>query len=556
MAFKKIYKSKEARAKLKAGLDLGADVAKITLGPTGRNVIVDRGIATPLITNDGLKSIQGLVLKDRAENMGLDLLKNIVLKTSENAKGARTASAVLAQALLDKGIEYLDNETIEEPINVISLNKSLKQVTDIVISKLKEKAIPIKTIDDIRKVATISSESKEIGEIVASAFNEVGNEGIITTEEDATKVGIEVEITKGMKINKGWVDSYMVTDYAKMEAEYSNVGVILVEKKLMMISDIQKILEVLGTNGVGEILLIAEDIEGEVLQTCITNKLKGGFKIVGVRTPGNFTQKREILNDIAILTGATVLTDDLIKEIQNLAIVSESKDSEIKDHVFLKYVGFSSKIIVGKESSVILGNPEKKKEVEERINALRDQKKTLKSKIEVEGIEDRIAKLNGGAAIIKVGTATSIGINYTKDKIDDAVAESKASYEEGVVAGGGSTLAKLSYDTSYVSTVKEEIIAYEIIKEALKAPLLQIMKNSGTKNPEFDLKVMIDESLSHPNNGFNALNNSIVDDMVEDGIIDAVKVLRIALENASEGIASILTTEVLEAEEIINNNKE
>lgn len=530
MAFKEIYKSKEARTKLKEGIDIGADVAKVTIGPSGRNVIVDRGVISPLSTNDGYKSIQGIILKDRAQNMGLDILKDVVKKTSDTARGARTASIILTQSIVDLGLNAIDKDP---NINVISLKKELKDVSNKVIENLKGMSIEVNTIQDIKNVATISSESEEIGVLVATALNQIGKEGTITTEEIATQIGVTTEITQGMRIDKGWVDSYMVTNYEKMNCEYSNVGVILVDKKLLMIKEIQGLLEVLGEKGVGEILLIAEEIEGEVLNTIIANKLKGGFKIVGVKIPGNGPiNRKEILKDIAILTGATVLGNGV-----------EASTAGIDT------VGFSSKIIVGQESSVILGNPEMKNAVLERIDALKEQIKGLKSKVEIDMVKDRIARLSGGAAIIKVGTATTVGTGYLKDKIDDAITEAKAAYEEGILPGGGSALLRLGIKLNRSKVT----LAEGIIADACLAPFKQIVENSGGNF--VDLMTEIGKNLDS-NIGYDALNHVIVEDMVKTGIIDSYKVVRIALENAVEGASTVLTTEVVVADEaIINNNK-
>lgn len=539
MAFKEVLSGSIARTELKAGVDAGANIARVTIGPNGRNVMVDRGIVTPLITNDGFKAIQALVLKIRAQNMGLDILKNVVLKTSETARGARTASIILTQAMFEEGLKHLTPE-----MNVVSLKKNIAKVAKLVVEELKKGSKNVSSIEDIKNVATISSESEEIGLIIASALSQIGKDGVITSEEVPTRTGISFESAQGMKIDRGWVDSYMVTNYDKMTAEYTDVGVILVDKKLLMADEIKDLISLLGEKGVGEILLIAEDIQGEVLNMCILNKLKGGFKIVGVKAPGTFgSNRKEIMKDLAILTGATVL--------------GESIDLKTAD---ISSVGFASKIIVGETSSTIVGNPERKIEVEERISSLKQQKKDLKSKIDIENMEDRISRLSGGAAIVKIGTATTVGTNYTKDKIDDAITESKAAYEEGIIAGGGSALAKAAYnltplEESLKNGNKEEMAAYQIVLKAIQAPFLQIVKNSGKTDSEGVLKKIVDASLGNPNNGYDAVKDRIVDDMFEAGIIDALKVVRIALENAAEGVGTLLTTEVVEAEENVTNNK-
>lgn len=533
MAFKEILPKEMGRAKIKRGFDTGADVACVTIGPNGRNVMVDRGIVTPLITNDGFKAIQGIVLKDRVENMSLDSLKEIVRKTSESARGARTASILISRAMLTEGLKHID-----ENLNVITLKREISKVISSVVEELKKVSVPVSSIEDIRNVATISSESRDIGDIIAKALDEIGKDGVLTSEEVPTRVGVTYESAQGMKIDQGWIDSYFVTNYDKMVAEYSDVAVILVNKKLLLVDEIKDLLTEIGEKGIGEILLIAEDIQGEVLRMCIENKIRGGFKITAVKAPGSFgSNKIEILKDIACLTGATVLGDTI-----------DLKTAKIDT------VGFASKIIVGQASSTIVGNPDMVEAVKERIASLQKQKKDLKSRIDIDNVEDRISRLSGGAAIVKIGTATSLGANYTKDKIDDAITESKAAYEEGIVAGGGSALVKIASKMQCKENATPEAkIALEIVKSGLYAPLRQIMKNSGVT----DIPGMVTQvENGTPLGGYDAVKNEIVDDMIKEGIIDAYKVVRIALENAAEGVGTLLTVEVVIADEPIINKQQ
>lgn len=528
---KQIIFGNEARKKIQKGLNTAANVAKTTIGPRGRNVIIGRGIMSPLISNDGLEAVKSVILSDQAENLGVEVIKDVAQKTNDKARGGRTASIILTQSIFNEGMNIID-----DTINLTVLKNNIEKKSSSIIAKLKEMAIPVKTHEDIRNVATISSESSDIGNIIADAVKLIGTEGIMTVEESPVTNGTQIEITDGMKLDKGWISPYMVNNYDKMEAEYSDVAVIITDSRIKPIVEIQDILQAVGESGKRDVLIIAEDISGETLNTIILNKSKGGMNIVGIRAPGFGNSKKEILEDIATLTGASVISEEKGMTLQSSKIES---------------VGFAKKIIVGSDSSQIIGDPRFKEKVQERIENLKKQKDGLKSKVDIRSMEERIQKLSGGAAVIKVGAATDTGMKYLKMKIEDAVNEAKAAAEEGIIPGGGSTLYNIAESMVVDGMNAEEKLACEILRNAIQSPFLQIAENAGVNLDTLKERIKAFDLNGNKNRGYDALKDVVVSDMVEYGIIDSVKVVRIALENASEAAATLLTTEVLIADENI-----
>lgn len=534
--YKKIYKGIDAHEYLIQGVKKGAEVASRTIGPAGKNVMIDRGLLHPLITNDGFKSLQGINLESRIENMGLDILKEVVRKTGDSARGARTASTILTHALYQSGLKYVYENEETARLNVIELKKKIKEVGQDVIEKIKTMSQKVKSIDEIKSVATISSESEEIGEIVANVINEAGEHGIITTEEVPTRIGITYETVSGMKVDSGYSDSYMITNYEKMIAEYEDVAVLIYNNKLLVLDDLFDLINKIASKVTPNILIFAESIEGEALNAMILNKLRGTINMVAVRFPGGpSTNRDEIVRDVAALTGATIL--------------GAGVDPVTAD---LDVVGFSPKVTVNKMSTAIVGNPDAKvlENLTKRIDGMKAQKDSVSSGIDLKNLEDRIARISGGAAIIKVGTATGAESVYLKDKIDDAVAEAKAAYEEGIIEGGGVAFLKAASLINGADSSSIDGVAKLIVKEALEAPFMAITRNAHIDGDVFK-KDILDIFEENPHVGYNAKTGIIVNNAMQEGVIDSVKVMRIALENAIEGATMLLTTDVVECEEEI-----
>lgn len=530
MIAKKILFGKNAREQIKIGIDTAADVAKVTIGPRGRNVMVDRGIMPPEITNDGLNAIRTIVLQDRVRNMGVDLVKDVAIKTNDKAKGARTASIILMQSIFSEGMDYM-----EKGYNAIAIKRAIEKGAASVIEKLKSRAILVSKESEIEAVATISSESANIGKVVAEVVNKVGVDGVVTVEESPVTTGIVSDYTEGMKIDKGWIHPGFVNNFNKMEAEYENIPVILINRKMIQIGDFLPLQEQLANNGMGEVLIMVEDMEGEALETLVANNLRGGFRTVVIKTPGFGVEKAEILKDISIATGATV--------------ISEESGNPLK-LAKLDSVGFAKKVVVGRNSTIIVSGPNQKAAIQERIIQLKGQLETLESKTDRTSMESRIAKMSEGVGVIKVGAATESGIKYLKMKIDDAVNEARNAMQEGFISGGGTELVKIASELEYPeNATDEDKVGYDIIKKAIKAPFEQILKNAG--NEDGNVIEIITTTKDKPNIGYDAVTNKIVDDMIEYGIIDSVKVIRIALENASEAAATALTTESVVCDETV-----
>lgn len=536
---KQIIYNEEARKALKRGVDKVADAVKITLGPRGRNVVLEKSYGGPTITNDGVSIAKDITLKDKFENMGAEIVKEVATKTNDIAGDGTTTSVVLLQAIVSEGMKYTTMG-----VNAMAVKNGIEKATEQVVKVLKEIAKPIKTKDEIRQVATISAESEEIGTIIADTIDKVGKDGVVTVEESQT-FGVDSEVVEGLEFDKGYVSPYMVTNAERMEAEYKDVPVFITDRKISSIKDILPLLEKIAQSGKKELVIIAEDVDGEALTTFLVNKLRGGFNILAVKAPGYGDRKKEILADIAATVGAQVVSEDL-------GIKLENADASM--------LGRAVKIIATKDNTVIVGGKGKKGDIDARIAQLKKQKESTTSKFDKEKIEERIAKLTGGVAVIRVGAATETEMKYLKLKIEDAVNATKAAIEEGVVAGGGSAfvqavrkinaLAK-TIDKKGVEKMNEwsaeEKIGFNIVLKALESPLRQIVINAGKE----DGSVIVDRIMKSDkeNAGYNALLEIDSNDMIKDGILDPVKVTRSALQNATSAAAILLTTEVAIAEE-------
>lgn len=521
---KKIIFGEEARKKLQAGVDAVANTVKITIGPKGKNVVLDRQYDTPLITNDGVTIAKDIELEDPFENMGASLLKQVSIKTNDVAGDGTTTSAVLAQAIIHEGIK-----NFEAGANPIMLKKGITKATDVVVEELKKQSIPVEGKDEIEQVASISAGDNEIGKLIATAFEKVGKDGVITVEEGKT-IDTTLKISAGMQFDRGYLSPYMSTNMEKMEAELNDCYVLLTDKKISNVQEILPILEQVVKQGL-KLLIVADDIEGEALTTLIVNKLRGTFNCVAVKAPSYGDKRKEILEDIAILTGATV--------------VSEEKGLNLAETT-LEMLGRAKTVKVTKDSTTIVDGYGEKTALEDRKQIIKAQIENTTSDFDKEKLVERLAKLSGGVAVISVGCATEVEMKEKKLRIEDALSATKAASEEGIVAGGGIALLQTKpVLKNYIETlVGDEKTGAEIVLKALESPIRQIAENSGVDGGVIIYNI---ENKNQKNYGYDALNEQYVD-MIKAGIVDPTKVTRSAIQNATSVAGTLLTTETLVAE--------
>jgi chaperonin GroEL len=543
---KQIIYNEEARKKLKAGVEKVAEAVKITIGPRGRNVVLDKGYGSPTITNDGVSIAKEITLKDKFENMGAEIVKEVATKTNEVAGDGTTTSVILTEAILSEGLKHT---TLG--VNAMSLRQGIETAANEVVAALKKIAKPIKTKEEIKQVATIAAESDELGKIIADTIEKVGKDGVVTVEESQS-LGIDSEIVEGLQFDKGYVSPYMITNAERMEAEYKDPAILLTDKKISTIKEILPLLEKLATSGKKDLVIIADDVDGEALTTFVLNKLRGGFNVLAIKAPGYGDRKKEMLEDIAITVGAKVISDDV-------GLSFEKADLDV--------LGKAGKVIATKDNTIIVSGKGKKAAIDARVASLKKQRSNTENKFDSEKLDERIAKLSGGVAVIKVGAATETEMKYLKLKIEDAVNATKAAIEEGIVAGGGSayirvvkmiqekeyggksakkTAADVS-EKSLTAGTKSETLGQAIIRKALESPLKQIAMNAGKDDGSAIVQKVWDATSE--NAGYDALNDKFVDDMLKAGIIDPVKVSRSAIQNAASAAAILLTTEAAITEE-------
>ncbi len=534
---KKILYHQEAREALKRGVDAVANAVKITIGPRGRNVVLDKGFGAPMVTNDGVTIARDISLADKFENMGAEIVKEVASKTNDKAGDGTTTSVVLTQALVDAGFKKALTGA-----NPMGLRRGIDAATRDAVEALKKMGKPIKTDDEVRQAATISAESLEIGTIIAETIKKIGKDGVITVEESQS-FGVDSEVVEGLEFDKGYLSHYFVTNPERLEAEYRDPAILLTDKKISTVKELLPLLEKLAATGKKDLVIIADDVDGEALTTFVLNKLRGSFNVLAIKAPGYGDKKKDMLADIAVTVGGKVISDEV-------GLTFEKAD--------LTVLGRASRVVSTKDSTVIVGGKGKKAEIAARVESIKAQREQSKSKFEIEKLDERIGKLTGGVAVIKVGAATETEMKYLKLKIEDAVNATKAAIAEGIVVGGGSALAKVSKKIAEkLKTLPEakgaaenteaaEFTAgYSVVIEALQAPLRQIARNAGK-----DEGVVVGEVMKgSASSGYDALKDLYVDDMFEVGIIDPVKVTRTALENASSAVAILLTTEVAIADE-------
>ena len=515
---KEIKYGVEARKALEAGVNKLADTVRVTIGPKGRNVVLDKSFGAPLITNDGVTIAKEIELEDPFENMGAQLLKEVATKTNDVAGDGTTTATVLAQAMVNEGMKNL-----AAGANPIVLRKGMKKATDEAVKAIAEMSEPISSKDQIARVAAISAASDEVGEMVADAMEKVTNDGVITIEESKTmKTGLD--LVEGMQFDRGYISAYMCTDMEKMEATLDDPYILITDKKIANINDILPLLEQIVKTG-AKLLIIAEDIEGEALTTLIVNKLRGTFSVVGVKAPGYGDRRKEMLKDIAILTGGTVISDEL--------------GLDLKDAT-MEQLGRAKSVKVQKENTIIVDGLGDKKEIADRVAQIKGQIEETKSDFDREKLQERLAKLAGGVAVIRVGAATETEMKEAKLRMEDALAATKAAVEEGIIAGGGSAYVHAAEKVAAVVNEMEgdEKTGGKIILKALEAPLFHIVSNAGLEGA-----VIVNKVKELPvGQGFDAYNEIFVD-MIKAGILDPAKVTRSALQNATSVASTLLTTE-------------
>jgi chaperonin GroEL len=521
---KEVIFGEDVKKKLQKGVDTVANAVKVTLGPRGRNVVLDKGFGGPTITNDGVSIAKEITLSDKFENMGAEIIKEVANKTNELAGDGTTTATVLTQALVSEGLKQTTMG-----INSMAVRTGMEHAAEDVVAALKEMATEIKSVDEIKQVATISAESAELGEKIAETIDKVGKDGVVTVEESQS-FGIETELTEGMQFDKGYVSPYMVTNAERMESEYKDAHILITDEKISNVQDILPLLEKIAQTGKKELVIIADDVEGEALATFVVNKLKGGFSVLAVKAPGYGDRKKEILTDIAITTGGQVISKEVGLELKNTEVAQ---------------LGEADRVIATKDSTTIVGGAGSKADIDDRVGALKVQLEQASSKFDREKLEERIAKLSGGVAVIRVGAATETEMKYLKLKIEDAVNATKAAIEEGIVPGGGTSLARAAavVEKGVVGKKdlsREEMIGYNIVLKALEVPLKQIADNTG----KHDGAVIVEKvKTAGGNAGYDAAKAEMIENMIKAGIIDPVKVERAGVQHAVSAAAILLTSE-------------
>ena len=508
----------DARVALAAGVNKLADTVKITLGPKGRNVVLDKSYGAPTITNDGVTIAKEIELEDAFENMGAQLVREVATKTNDVAGDGTTTATVLAQAMINEGMKNL-----AAGANPIVLRKGMKKATDAAVKAIAEMSTPVKGKDHIEQVATVSSGDAEVGKMIADAMEKVSKDGVITIEESKTML-TELDLVEGMQFDRGYISAYMATDMDKMEAVLEDPYILITDKKISTIQDILPLLEQIVKMG-AKLLIIAEDVEGEALTTLIVNKLRGTFSVVAVKAPGYGDRRKAMLEDIAILTGGTVISSDL--------------GLELKDAT-LEQLGHAKSVKVEKENTVIVDGDGDKQALAARVNQIKKQIEDTKSEFDREKLQERLAKLAGGVAVIRVGAATETEMKEAKFRMEDALNATRAAVEEGIIFGGGSAYIHAMKDVKAVADSLEgdEKTGAKIVLKALEAPLWQIATNAGLDGSVIVNKV----AESEVGVGYDAMKDEYVD-MIADGVLDPAKVTRSALQNATSVASSFLTTE-------------
>lgn len=516
---KQILFNEKARQALKRGVDKLADAVKVTLGPRGKNVVLDKGFGTPQIVNDGVTIAKEIELEDKFENIGAELVKEVASKTNDVAGDGTTTATVLAQAIVAEGLK-----NVAAGANPMLIKAGIEKGVKAIVEELQIMKQDISTKEERQQVASISANDPEIGRVIAEAMEEVGPEGVITVEESQT-FGMQKEIVEGMQFDRGLLSSYMITNAERMEAVYEDPYILITDKKISALADILPLLEKLAQSGRKELVIIADEVDGEALATLVVNKLRGTFNALAIKAPGFGDRRKEMLEDVAALTGGKVISEDVGLKIEN---------TEIAD------LGQARRVVATKENTTIVEGKGDEEKIKARVGQIKKEIETTESEFDKEKLQERLAKLSGGVAVLKVGAATETEIKEKKLRIEDALAATKAAVAEGIVVGGGVALLRASKVLDGVKTEGEEEIGVDILRRALLEPVRQIANNAG-KNGD----VVVEEVKRQPGNyGYNAVADKY-EDLVEAGIIDPTKVTRTALQNAASIAAMLLTTEAV-----------
>lgn len=526
---KQIIFDEKARLALKRGVDQLANAVKVTLGPKGRNVVIDKSYGSPVVTKDGVTVAKEIELEDKFENIGASIVKEVASKTNDTAGDGTTTATVLAQAIIHNGLKL-----VAAGVNPIEIRKGIETRVAEIVTSLKKMSKSISTKEEIAQVGSISANDEEIGKIIAEAMESVGKEGVITVEEGQS-FGVEKEVVEGMQFDKGYVSPYMISNSETMKAEMTDPYILVTDKKISALQEILPLLEKIAQSGKKDLVIIAEDIEGEALATFVVNKLRGTFNVLGIKAPGFGDRRKAMLEDIAILTGAKLISEEIGLKLDK---------TELED------LGKARRIVSSKENTIIIDGAGDKAKIEERISQIKKEQELSDSDFDQEKLQERLAKLAGGVAVIKVGAATETEMKEKKYRIEDALNATKAAVEEGVVPGGGLALAIACYGTDFAGFEKEmkdstSLSAGEkIINQSVLEPIKQIASNAGVDGSLILQRIIEENKGATEIRGYNAANGEFVD-MIKAGIVDPTKVVRSALENAASAAMMFLTTEAV-----------
>lgn len=527
---KQILYSEDARRKLKAGVDKVANAVKVTLGPKGRNVVLDEGFGIPTITNDGVSIAKKIELEDKVENIGAEVIKEVSSRANDAAGDGTTTATVLAQAIIGEGLK-----NVTAGANPMALRRGLDKAAKSVVEALKKLSRPVSKKEEMAQVATISAEDKELGNLIAEVMEEIGKDGVVTVEESQT-FGIQKEIVKGLQFDRGYLSHYMISNAERMEAVLEDAYILVTDKKISSIQEILPVIEAVAKTGKKDLVIIADDVEGDALATLVVNKLRGIFNGLAVKAPGFGDRKKEMLEDIAAVTGAEVVSEELGLKL---------------DAVKLEQLGSARRVVATKENTTIVEGKGQKEKIEARVAQLKSMVKDASSDFDKEKLQERLAKLAGGVAVIKVGAATEVEQKARQHKTEDALSATKAAVEEGIVPGGGVALLRAAKALEGLELQdKEESIAVGILRRALEEPIRQIAQNAGK-----DGSVVASEvSKKEGSFGYNAATDTY-EDLLEAGVVDPTKVVRVALESAVSAASTLLTTEAVVADIPEKENK-
>ncbi len=514
---KQIKFDEQARRRLKKGVDKLANAVKVTIGPKGRNVVLDKGFGSPEITNDGVSIAKEVELEDKFENIGAEMVKEVASKTNDVAGDGTTTATILTQAMITQGLK-----NVTAGASPLAIKRGIEKGVEAIVASLKKMSKVVAGKSEIAQVATISAEDKEIGDMIAEIIQEVGKDGVVTVEESQT-FGLSKEIVKGMRFDKGYISPYMITNTEKMQAEYEDPYILITDKKISSIQEILPLLEKISQSGKKDIVIIAEEVEGDALATLVVNKLRGTFNALAVKAPGFGDRRKEMLHDIAVLTGGQVISEEVGLKMENAE---------------LKMLGRARKVIADKENTTIVEGKGNKSDLIARIEQIKAEMEKTTSDFDKEKIQERLAKLSGGVAVIRVGAATESEQKYKQAKTEDALAATKAAVAEGIVPGGGVSFIRALKSLDAVKVKGDSKIGLSIIRRALEEPLRQIALNAGQ-----DGSVVVDEVKKGKDGyGYNAAKNKY-EDLFEAGVVDPTRVTRSAIENAASAASMLLTTE-------------